>query len=382
MMNKWNTPKSVLLLMIGLLTNGLLLAQTIDLPGSFNQKASVNQWIGLVEVNVTYYSPNVMNPRTGEDRTGKIWGELVPYGFKYWMFAGKVIPWRAGAEENTVFSISHDVKIEGQNLPAGKYGLFMAPGEEEWTIIFSSNSNSWGPLYYDENEDVLRVTVKPTNTEFTQWLTYDFIERKADQATLALKWEHMLVPIKIEVPNINELYLEKIRSDLRNGAGFGYYNWVDAVNFCVSNNINLEEALTWADYAINRDWFGTKNYATLSAKANVLEKLGRVEEAESLKKQAIKMATTKEIYLEGIQLLSANKNQEALKIFQFNASKYPNEIFRINIGLAKGYKATGNKKKAIKHWEIALKNIPETIDYQYYLPGLEKELEELKASSD
>jgi tetratricopeptide (TPR) repeat protein len=359
----------------------LLLAQGLDIPYTTNQKASVNQWIGLVEANVTYYSPNVIHPRSGEDRTGKIWGELVPYGFEYWMFAGKVIPWRAGAQQNTIFSISHDVKIEGQDLPAGKYGLFMAPGKEEWTIIFSSNSNSWGPLYYDEKEDVLRVTVKPAKTEFIQYLTYDFIERKSDYATLALKWEHMMVPFKIEVPNINELYIDKMRSDLRNGPGFEYRNWVDAVDFCVSNNINLEEALAWSDYAINREWFGTKNYATLSAKASVLEKLGREEEAEKLKKEAIKMATTKEVHQEGMQLISADKNKEALELFKFNANKFPKEVFRVNIGLAKGYKATGDKKKAIKHWDIALKNMPETIDYQYFMPRLEKELEELKASN-
>jgi hypothetical protein len=380
-MRKLNISKSILLLIIGLLTKGLLLGQTLDLPrNSRNQKASVNQWIGLVKANVTYYSPNVTHPRSGEDRTGKIWGEVVPYGFKYWMFADKVIPWRAGAEENTIFSISHDVKIEGQDLPAGDYGLFMVPGEEEWTIIFSSNSNSWGPLYYDEKEDVLRVTVKPGKSEFTQFLSYDFIQRKSDNATLALKWDHMMVPFKIEVPNINELYIDKIRSDLRNTAGFEYYNWVDAVNFCVSNDINLEEALIWADYAINRVWFGTKNYATLSAKASVLEKLDRDKEAKNLRNKAIKMATLDEVYREGLRLISADKNKEALEIFKFNANKFPNETYRVNLGFYRGYKATGNNKKAIMHLENALQNMPETIDHQAYLPRMKKELEELKSS--
>jgi hypothetical protein len=379
-MHKFNITKSLLLLIIGLFIHELVLGQTLDLPRrSRNQKASVHQWIGMVEANVTYYSPNVTHPRSGENRTGKIWGEVVPYGFTYWMFADRVIPWRAGAEENTIFSISHDVKIAGQDLPAGAYGLFMVPGEEEWTIIFSSNSNSWGPLYYDEKEDVLRVTVKPAKTEFSQFLTFDFIERNSDNATLALKWDHMMVPFKIEVPNVNALYVDKIRSDLRNTAGFEYYNWVDAVNFCVSNDINLEEALTWADYAINRVWFGTKNYATLSAKASVLEKLGRAEEAKPLRKQAIEMATTQQVYSEGMQLISADKAKEALVLFKFNAHKFPKEIYRINLGLAKGYKAIGNNKKAIKHLETALKNMPETIDYQAYLPRLQKELEELKA---
>lgn len=364
-----------------LISNLNLNAQNgITLPESQNQKVSLSQWIGLVEANVTYNSPNVTNPRSGEDRTGKIWGELVPYGFHFVTFANQMIPWRAGAQTNTVFTISHDVKIEGQYLPAGKYGLFMLADEEEWTIIFSKNYNSWGALYYDKKEDALRVTVKPTKTNFTEWLTYDFIERKSDHAVMALKWEYLSVPVKIEVPNINDLYVEKLRSDLRNGAGFEYRNWIDAIDFCVNNNINLEEALTWADYAINRQWFGNKNYGTFSAKANVLENLGRNEEAKKLREKALKTANAKEISKEGGRLMSKNKNKEALKLYTFKAKKFPEEIFMINVDFAKVYTALGNKKKAIKHWEIALKNTPDRTDHKVYLPRYEKLLKTLKES--
>ena len=360
-----------------------VLAQNgITLPESQNQKVSLSQWIGLVEVNVTYNSPNVTNPYTGEDRTGKIWGELVPYGFNYEKFANRVIPWRAGAQTNTVFTISHDVKIEGQVLPAGKYGLFMKAGKEEWTIIFSKNYNSWGALYYDEKEDALRVTVTPAKTSFTEWLTYDFIERNSDRAIMALKWEYLSVPIKIEVPNVNELYVEKLRSDLRNGAGFGYSNWVEAINFCVDNNINLEEALTWADYAINREWFGNKNFGTYTAKANVLDKLGRSDEARTFRKRALKTGTAKDISSAARKLLQENKSEEAFELYVFNAQKFPEEIFMVNADLAKGYTALGNKKKAIKHWEIALKNVPDRIDNTYYLSRYELALKKLKENNE
>jgi len=352
----------------------------ITLPESQNQKVSLSQWIGLVEANVTYNSPNVTNPRSGEDRTGKVWGKLVPYGYHFVTFANQMIPWRAGAQTNTVFTISHDVKIEGQDLPAGKYGLFMLADKEEWTIIFSQNYNSWGALYYDEKEDVLRVTVKPTKTAFTEWLTYDFIERKSDHAIMALKWEYLSVPVKIEVPNINELYVEKLRSDLRNGAGFEYRNWIDAIDFCVNNNINLEEALTWADYAINRQWFGNKNYGTYSAKANVLEKLGRDEEARKLREKALKTANAKEVSREGERLLSESKNKEALVLYTFNSKKFPEEIFMINVDFAKVYTALGNKKKAIKHWEIAIENMSDRTDQMVFLPRYEKLLKTLKES--
>jgi tetratricopeptide (TPR) repeat protein len=373
---KLNIIKLTLVLLIG--SFNLNAQNGITLPESQNQKVSLSQWIGLVEANITYNSPNVTNPRSGEDRTGKIWGQLVPYGYHFVTFANQMIPWRAGAQTNTVFTISHDVKIEGQNLPAGKYGLFMLAGKEEWTIIFSKNYNSWGALYYDQKEDALRVTVKPTKTHFAKWLTYDFIERKSDHAVMALKWEYLSVPIKIEVPNINELYVEKLRSDLRNGAGFSDSNWTEAINFCVSNNINLEEALKWADYAIDRQWFGNKNYGTYSAKANVLEKLGRVEEANKLRITALKTANAKEISSEGRRLLSKNKNKEALKIYTLNAKKFPEEIFMLHVDFAKAHTALGNKKKAIKHWEKALKNVSDRTDQKVFLPRYKSALKKLK----
>ncbi|MEM7678571.1 MAG: DUF2911 domain-containing protein, partial [Myxococcota bacterium] len=121
------------------------IAQNITLPPSGdNQKASVSQWIGLVKVSVSYSSPDVTGPN-GADRTGKIWGQLVPYGFSKIGFGtcGDECPWRAGANQNTIFTVSHDVLVEGQRLKAGSYGLHMAPGKNKWTIIFSRNTSSW-----------------------------------------------------------------------------------------------------------------------------------------------------------------------------------------------------------------------------------------------
>jgi hypothetical protein len=69
--------------------------------------------------------------------------------------------WRTGANEATTFTVSKDVKIEGQTLPAGTYGLFTIPGATEWTIIFNKTAKQWGSYEYKAADDVLRVKVKP-----------------------------------------------------------------------------------------------------------------------------------------------------------------------------------------------------------------------------
>src|SRR5215831_20303350 len=132
-------------------------AQGITFPPSGdNPRSTVTQGIGPVKVTIDYSSPRVV--RGKNDRKGKIWGELVPYGMTDLGFNGcKECPYRGGANENTVFTVSHDVKVEGQPLPAGRYGLHFIPGESEWTVIFSKDADSWGSFLYDSKNDALRI---------------------------------------------------------------------------------------------------------------------------------------------------------------------------------------------------------------------------------
>jgi hypothetical protein len=130
--------------LIFLLATGLTIYgqnnQTITLPPSGNnQRNTTTMTIGLVKASIDYSSPAVHGPN-GKDRRGHIWGELVPYGMVDLGFNfGKLSPWRAGANENTVFTVSEDVQVDGKKLPAGSYGVHMIPGKEEWTIVLSKN---------------------------------------------------------------------------------------------------------------------------------------------------------------------------------------------------------------------------------------------------
>jgi len=172
-------------------------------PDGQNSRSSVTQAIGPVRVTIDYSSPRVV--RAKNDRRGKIWGELVPWGMSDLGFNGCAsCPWRAGANENTTFAVTHEVKVQGQTLPAGKYGLHMIPGQEEWTVVFSKDASSWGSFWYDPKDDALRVKTKAGKSEYHEWLTYEFTEREPAKATVALKWEELQVPLTIAVDNPNQ----------------------------------------------------------------------------------------------------------------------------------------------------------------------------------
>lgn len=343
-------------------------SQSITLPPSGdNQKCSVTQWIGLVSVNITYSSPDVAGPN-GEDRKGKIWGGVVPFGLAENNFGtAKKMPWRAGANENTTITFSHNVKVGGSTLPAGTYSIHMIPSPQKWVIIFSRDVGSWGSYFYDEKNDALRIEVTPVQGAYTEWLTYDFIEKMPSYTMAALRWENLVIPFKIEA-DVIDIYLTKIREELKSAPGFDWRNWVAATNFCITQMVNLQEALLWADYAIDAPFVGERNFETLTAKANVLIMLNRQNEADVIITEAMDdpSASIVKIHNYGRQLITAGQTKKAMDIFELNSKKFPDDRFTTIVGLARGYEALGKKKQAARHYRMAAENAPEG-QKEYYL---------------
>jgi hypothetical protein len=305
--------------------------------------------MGLVKVSVTYSSPHV-NGR-------EIWGNVVSYGLTNFNVgkssAQNPSPWRAGANENTTITFSHDLLVEGQSIKAGTYGLHMIPGEDDWVVIFSRNSNSWGSFYYDPAEDVLRVTVKPVNPEFTEWLMYYFTDRLQNSCTMQLRWENVAVPVKFSVPNGDELYVDQLRAQFQGNMGpqgsqFAVWQtWVEAANFCASRKVALAEAQGWLDVFINR---GNRYFTLFEAKANLLTSMGKDLDAAALMKQAVQLpdATMRQLNAYGNKLLERQQARDAIEVFTISNSRYPGDVGSL-MGLYHCYVALGDQPKAAKY---------------------------------
>jgi hypothetical protein len=120
--------KKLYLLFIAMIIANISFAQ-MDLPASGNNpRATISEEVGITSITIKYSRPDV------NKREGKIWGDgnLVTYGFSTSnLVTGKnTQPWRAGANENTVITFEHDVKVEGQPLKAGTYSIHMAMGAD------------------------------------------------------------------------------------------------------------------------------------------------------------------------------------------------------------------------------------------------------------
>jgi hypothetical protein len=354
-----------LVVLIGL-AEGLTAQVLTTPPGAGNQKAIVTQHMGMVSVSIDYNSPDVTSP-AGADRTGKIWGQLVPWGIAPNQFypgfgTAEVMPWRAGSNENTTITFSHDVEVEGEPLAAGTYALFMAPGESEWTIIFNKNSSAWGSFFHEPDLDALAVKVKSEPTDyFREWLTFEFDDRQLDSTTAVMHWENLRVPFRISVPNLPELYHAAMSHELTGAAGFNFQNWMTAANWAAGQDAYHEDAIRWADAAIAAN----ASFQTISNKAGVLNQIGRRDEAMAALDQAIDHPTSTAtlIHFAGRNLQAQGQLEDANIIFLKNYEKNPGQA-PVDFGMARYYSQEGNFKKALEHARIALTRAPAGVQAQ------------------
>ncbi len=347
-MKKCYTKISVLVFLTVFCFSSTLTAQ-LDLPRG-SQMAKVSQRIGITDVAVVYSRPSV-NER-------EIWGTVVPYGMNNLGFGTATeSPWRAGANENTIFKTSNDIMVEGQALPAGKYGLHMVVNEDgSATVIFSKNHGAWGSYFYDPAEDALRVDVTSTETPHVEQLKYEFENVDATSAVATLKWEKKVIPFKIEVP-VTEIVLADIRSKLQTQPGFQRQSWQQAANFALNNGGDLDEAMAWVDAAIAGQFFSQKTFGNLGIKAQILAKQGKTAEATALMDEALPLGTVLQVHGYGRQLIGLGLTDKALEVFQWNAKNHK-DTWPVHYGLARGYSAKGDHKSAVKHLKMALENAP------------------------
>lgn len=302
-----------------------------------SQKASVSQRVGLTDITVTYHRPAVNNRI--------VWGGLVPFDQV----------WRAGANENTTISFSTDVMVENNNLAAGTYGLHMIPTKNSWTIIFSKDNAAWGSFFYDQANDALRFSVTAAQSDFQEWLSYSFDKLSANSTTLNLKWEKLSIPIKIDV-DVNRTVIESMQKELTGIPGFFWQGWNQIALYALTNNYNLEKASTWIDRSIGIN----KNLTNLMTKSLILESTGKINEAETFKKEAFALPGIDETQVNalGYQLMGIGKIDEALKVFEKNTVDHP-DSWNVWDSLAEGLLTKGDKTKAKQLYEKALSMAPE-----------------------
>lgn len=228
-------------------------------------KAVITQTIGVTDATINYCRPGV------KERV--IWGDLVPYGEV----------WRTGANEVTSMVISDDVKINGNTLKAGTYGIHTVPNKTEWEIIFSGNTKVGGGSNFVKENEVLRIKVKPAAVAHVERMTFSFDDVDEKSATVSLSWEKLKVSFKLETET-QELTLAKARKMVDWGTPLA------AATYCLQNNVNLDEAMNWVSASTTI----LENYWNMRIKAQLQAKLGKQKEAVATMEKAIELGSKME----------------------------------------------------------------------------------------
>jgi tetratricopeptide (TPR) repeat protein len=306
----------------------------LDLPRD-SQHSVVTQRIGITDITINYHRPLV------KGRT--IWGKVVPYGEV----------WRAGANENTTIKFTDAVSIEGKPLEKGVYGLHMIPGENEWTVIFSKDHTAWGSFTYKEADDALRVTVKPQTSEMHEALTYDFDDVKKDSAVATLRWEKLAVPFKISA-DVKGIVKASVHNQLQGLAQYTWEGWDDAANYLLAQKYDLDEALQYEETSVRTE----PRFDNYMTESQILDAMGRKDEAATAKKQALAKASGAQLYIYGRQLQQEGKQDQAFDLYRQAQKKDPND-WLVHDGIARIYSAQGDFDNALKEFKLAREGAPD-----------------------
>lgn len=195
-------------------------------PASSSQ--TIVQSLGITSVTLTYHRPN-SNGR-------QVFGDLVPYGEV----------WRTGANNIPVLTFEGEVTVAGTALAAGTYGLLTIPGKNEWTVIFSRNSNQWGAYSYTSDEDLLRFTVKPERLDKRrETFTMEFSPVGPDHARLNMGWEDIQIGFDLTVDQDAEI-MAAIDQAMNGSENKPYFQ---AAQYYYNNNKDIAKALEWINAA-------------------------------------------------------------------------------------------------------------------------------------
>lgn len=252
-----------------ILLSGVNAFAQLNLPRE-SQRAEIAQIVGDAKISVVYNRPNA--------KGRQIFGALVPFGQV----------WRTGANENTTFETSRDVRVNGQLLAAGKYGLHTIPDKNEWTIIFNRVNDAWGSFTYDEKKDALRVKAVPQISPVTQeTMTIDFDAVTNNSAQAVISWANLRVPFTIDAGDVSGRILSQIRAAIQSRKPDDARPLNQGASYVQTFKLkdNYAEALGWLDSSIAV----RETFANLSAKARLLAEMNRLKDAIAAGERAVQV---------------------------------------------------------------------------------------------
>jgi tetratricopeptide (TPR) repeat protein len=226
--------------------------------------ATVTQRIGTSTVTVAYHRPGV--------KGREVWGKLVPFGEV----------WRMGANDATTLELSHDAKVAGKALPAGKYALFAVPAREKWQIVVNSQADQWGAYFRDAKKDVLSFDVTPVAGPEEEWLEFRIEPASKNALRVEMAWEKLRVAFPVEF-DVTGIVWKNIDAAIAAADPKDYKTLYQAAKYAFQSGERKEKAAGWLDEAMKRG----QSFWMDELKGDLLAEAGKYREAIPYVEKAI-----------------------------------------------------------------------------------------------
>ena len=230
--------------------------------------ASAGVTAGYTEMKVDYHRPH-LNGR-------KIFGYLLPWGEL----------WRAGANENTLLTVSREVVIGEVKVPPGTYSVFLIPqSSDEWTWVLNTDTDYWGARGYDDRRDVVQVSAKPVKLrERIESLEYRWLNVKPQSVELTMEWEWTRITLPIKLDTDAEV-AQRAAANLNPAKDPKEY--YAAARYYLDNGLDLQQAKAWMDRwaAADEEQFGRMRYQAI-----IEYKLGYLNVGRQLMERSLALA--------------------------------------------------------------------------------------------
>ena len=271
-------------------------------------KSTVTQTIGVTDVTIVYSRPAVKGRKIWGDWPAEVAGEATLDNQNTRPAGAPIVPyghiWRTGANEATQFTVTDDVLINGQPLPAGSYSLHSIPGKDEWTIIFNKVADQGGSFDYDAKQDALRVKTKPEVSDHPhEWLGISLDPVKDNSLVAKVKWEKVSVPFTIEVKDVAAVTIAKARTAVATAKPDDWATPFQAANYAKANKA-ADDAAKWYEQAlkaIDAQIVSKPTFLNLTRRGNTLINAGRTQEGIAALEKAVEAGKAEKANTAGLE---------------------------------------------------------------------------------
>ena len=237
----------------------------IDTPAP-SPFCKMEQKVGLTDVSVEYSRPSMKGRKLFVDVEN--FGDI----------------WRTGANQSTKITFSDDVKVEGNNVPAGTYALYTIPDPSSWTVMLYKDLTLGGSVdKYDQGKELTRFKVtRKRLSEPVETFTISIGNFVENTAEIALQWGEYHVPIKLEV-NYDDKVVKAIEATMAGPERGDYYT---AARYYYDTDRDPAKAYEWIKKANEIE----DRYWQVRLQAQIEAKMGNYKQAISTANNSTKLA--------------------------------------------------------------------------------------------